>query len=377
MKVFFTVAASLVFAGWVHAQPSNAAANAIGPRITFSTENYDFGKILTGETVKHTFYVTNTGDAPLDITSAHGTCSCTVVGNGPDHGQWAPQHLAPGQGCPLPVEVATLSYGGQTINKQVIVASNDPKRPMATLQIHGAVWEPIQVMPSVAFFNVAANTATNSTQVIKIYNRTDDPITLSDPVCTTNAFSFVLTTNVPGKEFQLNVIAAPVSQWPPASGAQAVQGTISIKTSVPVRNPLTISVYETVLPEVTVYPAMIQVPHGPLPRALTNHITIRDDTADLSLSHPSANYPAIVTSVTMVQTNRRYSLDAIFPEGFVMPDDQSVTLTVNSDNPRFPILTIPVTAMKPLVPNRPQVPPPMRTAVLPGSIRANPPGATQ
>jgi hypothetical protein len=374
MKVFFAlVAASLAFAGWVNAQPSNSAStNGIGPRIAFNSENYDFVKVLAGDPVKYSFFVTNTGDATLDINSAKGTCSCTVVGQ-TSGGGWVPRHLEPGQSCEIPVEVATINYAGQTVNKQVIVASNDPKRPLVTLQIHGAVWEPIQVVPGVAFFTVAANSATNSTQVIKIYNRTDTPLVLSDPVCTTNAFTFTLITNVPGQEFQLTINAAPVAQLPPVSGVRTLQGMISIKTSVPLKNSLNINLLENIMPEVTVYPAMIQVPTGPLFQALTNHITIRDDSANIVLSNATANVPGIETSIVTIQTNRQYYLNVVFPKDFEIPVGQAVALTVNTDNPRFPVLTVPVTAMRPLVPNR-NVPPPARTAVLPNSIRTNIPG---
>ena len=44
----------------------------------FEEEMYDFGTINEGDVVEHTFKFTNTGDSPLVISNAKGSCGCTV-----------------------------------------------------------------------------------------------------------------------------------------------------------------------------------------------------------------------------------------------------------------------------------------------------------
>src|SRR5262249_825453 len=39
-----------------------------GPRITFDQTSYDFGKVESGELIKHTFFFTNTGNALLEVS---------------------------------------------------------------------------------------------------------------------------------------------------------------------------------------------------------------------------------------------------------------------------------------------------------------------
>ncbi|WP_121665632.1 DUF1573 domain-containing protein [Mesonia aquimarina] len=46
--------------------------------MTFNEEMHDFGTIQEGDVVEHVFSFTNTGDAPLVITNAKGSCGCTV-----------------------------------------------------------------------------------------------------------------------------------------------------------------------------------------------------------------------------------------------------------------------------------------------------------
>lgn len=48
------------------------------PKMDFEESSFDFGTINEGDVVKHAFKFTNTGDAPLKISDAVGSCGCTV-----------------------------------------------------------------------------------------------------------------------------------------------------------------------------------------------------------------------------------------------------------------------------------------------------------
>lgn len=61
-------------------QVAPEAPKPVGPsgRFTPVAKTFDFGKILCDKAVEHTFKFKNTGDANLIITSATGSCHCTV-----------------------------------------------------------------------------------------------------------------------------------------------------------------------------------------------------------------------------------------------------------------------------------------------------------
>ena len=46
--------------------------------ISFENDSYDFGKIIQGEKITHSYSFKNTGTAPLVISSVAASCGCTI-----------------------------------------------------------------------------------------------------------------------------------------------------------------------------------------------------------------------------------------------------------------------------------------------------------
>ena len=91
------------------------------PILSFETTDHDFGTIKEGQVVEYTYAFKNTGEAPLIIQSAQGSCGCTVP-------EWSkdPIHVG-GTGF---VKAKFGSNGKPNIqNKTVTVTSNTyPKK---------------------------------------------------------------------------------------------------------------------------------------------------------------------------------------------------------------------------------------------------------
>lgn len=60
------------------------------PVMTFAQSEFDFGTVDEGTVVEHEYKFTNTGNAPLIVVSAKGSCGCTVP-------TWSKEPLAPGE----------------------------------------------------------------------------------------------------------------------------------------------------------------------------------------------------------------------------------------------------------------------------------------
>jgi hypothetical protein len=96
------------------------------PMIGVDNPIYEFGEVLEGVFVIHTFVLTNMGDEPLTITRVTPSCGCTTT-------NLAKTTLARGESVELGAILDTVGYGGRTITKLITVESNDPKDAKPTL----------------------------------------------------------------------------------------------------------------------------------------------------------------------------------------------------------------------------------------------------
>ena len=101
--------------------------------IEFPNEVYEFGEISQGEKVEHSFTFKNTGDNPLLITEAKGSCGCTVP-------QWPKEPIAPGQEGTIDVVFDSNGKQGKQNVTVTVVANTVPN--VSILALKGDVLVP-------------------------------------------------------------------------------------------------------------------------------------------------------------------------------------------------------------------------------------------
>ncbi len=92
-----------------------AEAPKDGPIMAFESETVDYGVIEQGSEPLRVFKFTNTGNAPLIITNAKGSCGCTVP-------TYPKEPIAPGESSEIKVRYDTNRIGKFT--KRVTITSN-------------------------------------------------------------------------------------------------------------------------------------------------------------------------------------------------------------------------------------------------------------
>ncbi len=107
-----------------------SAQRIIGPLIKFENTNYDFGEISQNVEATCTFKFTNEGDQPLIITSAKGSCSCTVP-------NWPKEFIQPGNTENISIVYDAKKAGN--FSRSVAIRTNDTINPMIILKITGNV----------------------------------------------------------------------------------------------------------------------------------------------------------------------------------------------------------------------------------------------
>lgn len=105
-----------MFLGFALASAQNKAA------ISVSETNYNFGTIYEEDgNASHDFIITNTGNAPLELTRVTASCGCTTP-------EWTKQPIAPGK-----TGVIKVTYGAKgrigAFSRSVSIFSNAQDAP--------------------------------------------------------------------------------------------------------------------------------------------------------------------------------------------------------------------------------------------------------
>ena len=114
--------------------PTNTATPTAptGPTtvMAFSETEFDFGTVTDGEKVSHTYKFTNTGNEPLILSDAKGSCGCTVP-------KWPREPIPPGGEAEIVVEFNSKNKTGKRNQKVTITANTNP--PQTFLYLKGEV----------------------------------------------------------------------------------------------------------------------------------------------------------------------------------------------------------------------------------------------
>jgi hypothetical protein len=88
-----------------------------GAVIAWEKKSHDFGSIVQGDKVEHTFYFSNTGNEPLIITNVQVSCGCTTPKG------WPRDPIPPGASGEITVSFNSAGKMGVQ-NKPVTLVTN-------------------------------------------------------------------------------------------------------------------------------------------------------------------------------------------------------------------------------------------------------------
>jgi hypothetical protein len=99
-------------------------------KIEFVEEVFDFGEITEGEVVEHIFKFKNTGENPLIINNAKGSCGCTAP-------EWPRSPIEPGGEGEMKVKFNSKGKNGKQDKTVTITANTLPNTTV--IRVVGAV----------------------------------------------------------------------------------------------------------------------------------------------------------------------------------------------------------------------------------------------
>lgn len=116
------------------------------PRMVFEEQKYDFGKIYTGNDVKHKFKFKNTGSGELIISNVKSSCGCTAA-------LITKNKLLKNEEGEVEIRFNPGRFVGK-VTKSIVVISNDQENPNYKLIISGEVVEEVSVNPKRINFGI-------------------------------------------------------------------------------------------------------------------------------------------------------------------------------------------------------------------------------
>ena len=106
---------------------SQGNAEDMLPAFQFKEESFDFGSITDGESVSHDFKFTNAGKSDLLISSANGSCGCTVP-------EYPKEAIKPGKQGVIKVTFNSQDKVGMQHKTITIIANTIPNSKVLTIK---------------------------------------------------------------------------------------------------------------------------------------------------------------------------------------------------------------------------------------------------
>ena len=205
----------MAFAAGLSALCAGGPVRAQGdPAIRIEEPKLDFGAIVFGQPVSHTFVVSNQGGSPLLLQEVVSKCDCF-------HATFE-KTIAPGQTGRIETSIDTSQLQGPVF-LTVVIRSNDPVRKIATLEIKGFVNGPIMLLPR-DHLDLTTVAGENREQVLFLEVNRKRPLKVRGVESTSTVFAPSWEASTPGRRYRI-VVKANGSQAPGLH-----RGTIRIRT---------------------------------------------------------------------------------------------------------------------------------------------------
>ncbi len=153
-----------------------------GPKVIVEGgEIHDFGTMDRGSKDKHDFVFRNVGTKPLEITMGETTCKCTAMSvEGKSMTKGDKQSIGPGDSFTVTLEWA-IRTTQEKFSQSAEFTTNDPRRDIVRLLIHGKTVEAVELGDSTVSFEGIPATE-SAIEELSIYSHRDEELKITKHV---------------------------------------------------------------------------------------------------------------------------------------------------------------------------------------------------
>ncbi len=312
------------------------------PKAMLSETRHDFGTVRQGEKVTHAFSLKNEGDEPLFLQVAGITVPGLTARLRPV--------IPPGQEAAIRIVWDTSKFDGP-IAAAVNLRSNDPALPEIALAVRVNVRPSIALSPHGAVF-LSVWRGESGSGSVRVINYEERSLTILKLRTEGQHFNASTKTIVPGKEFEVTVVASTDA----APGRY--KGYVELLTNRPDHPPLRVVVNLIVKGEIHVEPETVDfgrisieaVRRNPkLAGYLTQTMALNKRKGSLKILRIESDLGFLIPEFTPAGPSASFRLDLrLMPERLV-PGPISGSVTITTDDATVQRLSIPVTGTLSLV----------------------------
>lgn len=317
----------LMAAAGAQAPPGGAASTAPGaaPKVEIPQPVYDFGTVLEGQPVAHSFRIRNAGGADLVIDHLQTTCGCTAA-------EPSKKRLKPGEETAVAVTFDTRFQKGRR-ERTVTAFTNDPKTPRAEMSLQGEVKVEVEARPAEVSFDKIRHGTEDSRAVEVAWlgkgaNFRVGKVSNSSPYI--KVTETALKDGKPGAMLRVTLLKSmPLGPF---------DDTIEVATN---HQPVQVHVFGRVVGVLALEPAQISfgiVPHG---QGVVRILRLTNSGAKtIQVTGISSTNQSVAAKVEPVAAGRVYKITVELRRG--TPDGQlRGTLAIRTDYPEQSTLTVP------------------------------------
>lgn len=312
-----------------------AIAKSGSPSAAFDSLTGDFGTVEQGKIVKYKFSVTNIGDAPLLIEKVQFSMPGMKIR--------VKQEIPPGKSTDAIVEWDTHSFT-QQVKGQALLFLNDPEHAKVLLELTGKVSSPIDILPYPAIYlSQFLGEHEQRSLTIKNNQRHNIAITKVEPLG--HNFSAKLKVIEIGKHYELNVAV------PTETTVGRYREALVLHTDDPNYPKIQIEMNVLVKPDIFIVPeeidfgkidlAQIKRDNSIL-KLIEQYVLIKRKSGEMEITAFSTSVPFIKASKEPDQKAKDFRIDLSFMLDKLVPGQFNGSITLNTDDPEFPKLSIPV-----------------------------------
>jgi len=322
----------LILAAFTLLSPAKAS---VAPEASFNTLNSDFGTVKQGQTIIQTFTVTNKGDAPLKIDKVEFSM--------PGMKARIRQNILPGQSADLKIEWDTSRFV-QQVQGQALLFLNDKKQPKVLLTLTGTVTSPIEILPYPAVY-LSQFGGEHETRSVTIKNNQEHKVAITRMEPKGKHFAASLKTLEPGKQYQIEV------QVPPDAAPGRYQETLVLHTDDKARPKMNIAMNILVKPDVFVTQETLEFGQISLSGIKANpsmlnliqqDFFVKRKLGDMTIKSFSTDVPFLELRLDPTGKAQNFQINVNFSLDRIIPGKFSGSIILETDDPNFSRLAIPV-----------------------------------